>query len=77
MEFVKNFALKYLSNVDNRHTIQKKIISNGDCFFHSLEYAKGEIGLYDRYSRHINDIRTNIVNSIIDKVGSKYKVEGE
>ena len=77
MEFVKNFALKYLPNVDNRHPIQKKIISNGDCFFHSLEYAKGEIGLYDRYSRHINDVRTNIVNSIIDKVGSKYKVEGE
>ena len=33
MEFVKNFALKYLPNVDNRHPIQKKIISNGDCFF--------------------------------------------
>jgi hypothetical protein len=77
MEFVKKFALKYLTNVDNTHPIQNKIISNGDCFFHSLEYANGRIGLYDRYSRHINDTRTNIVNSIIDNVGPKYKVEGE
>ena len=77
MEFVKKFALKYLTNVDNTHPIQNRIISNGDCFFHSLEYANGNIGLYNRYSRHINDTRTNIVNSIIDKVGLKYKVEGE
>jgi hypothetical protein len=77
MDFIKNFALKFLPNVDNNHPIQKKIISNGDCFFHSLEYAKGEIGLYDRYSSHINDTRTNIVNAIIRSVGSKYKVEGE
>ena len=77
MEFVKKFALKYLTNVDNTHPIQNRIISNGDCFFHSLEYANGNIGLYNRYSRYINDTRTNIVNSIIDKVGLKYKVEGE
>ena len=77
MEFVKKFALKYLTNVDNTTPIQNRIISNGDCFFHSLEYANGYIGLYARYSRHINETRTNIVNSIIDKVGLKYKVEGE
>jgi len=77
MEFIKNFALKYLTNVDNTTLIQNKIISNGDCFFHSLEYANGHIGLYAKYSRYINDTRTNIVNAIIRSVGAKYKVEGE
>ena len=76
MKYVRNFGLKFLENVNTNEPIQNDIIIDVDCFFHSLEYAKGKIGLYKDDSDYINKKRRQIVEAVIDHVGPKYKVEG-
>jgi len=81
LEFAKfdafiNAFIPYLKNVNKSDPIQKNIIGNGDCFFHSLEYAIGHVGLYKESNAHVSKTRLNIVDSLIRRVGSKYMVAG-
>jgi hypothetical protein len=73
--FINSFT-PYLENVNKSSPIQRDIIGGGDCFFHSLEYAIGNVGLYHENNDHVRKTRLNIVNSLIRRVGRGYMVEG-
>jgi hypothetical protein len=82
LEFAKfnrfiNLFTPYLKNLNISNPIQKDIIDDGDCFFHSLEYAKGNVGLYKNYNSHVRRTRFNIINDLIKKVGRNYMVAGK
>jgi hypothetical protein len=71
--FINSFT-PYLKNVNKSVPIQQDIIRNGDCFFHSLEYAIGNVGLYRESNTHVSKTRLEIVNSLISRVGRDYMV---
>ena len=73
--FINSFT-PYLENVNKSRPIQNDIIGGGDCFFHSLEYAIGKVGLYHEHNDLVNKTRLKIVNSLIGRVGRGYMVEG-
>jgi len=71
--FINSFT-PYLKNVNKSVPIQQDIIRNGDCFFHSLEYAIGNVGLYRESNTHVSKTRLDIVDSLIRRVGRHYMV---
>lgn len=64
-QYLNEFAEKYLLRCGP--PLLTEIISDGNCFFHSLEYANAECNLDPLY-REINDSRRNIYDRIIARL---------
>jgi hypothetical protein len=68
MNILELFAEKYLSNYDVESPVNNDIVTDGDCFFHALEYASGD-GLQDRaMPLCINSIRKDISDLYVEVI---------
>ena len=72
MSILELFAEKYLNYYDVQSPLNTDIVSNGNCFFHALEYANGDV-TQDRAidecikasRRDVTDLYINLLDSEI------------
>lgn len=68
MNILDLFAEKYLTNYDVESPVNNDIVTDGDCFFHALEYASGD-GLQDRAIQLcINSIRKDLSDLYVEVI---------
>jgi hypothetical protein len=68
MNILDLFAEKYLTNYDVESPVNNDIVTDGDCFFHALEYASGD-GLQDRaIPLCINSIRKDLSDLYVEVI---------
>ena len=68
MEILQSFAIKYLTHCTE--ILEDGIISDGNCFFHALEYADETCDINPLY-RDIMNSRTRIYEQAINRLERK------
>ena len=68
MNILDLFAEKYLTNYDVESPVNNDIVTDGDCFFHALEYASGD-GLQDHSTPLcINSLRKDLSDLYVEVI---------
>jgi hypothetical protein len=73
MNILELFAEKYLNYYDVQSPLNTDIVSNGNCFFHALEYANGDVTqdraiheCIEASRRDVTDLYINLLDYAID-----------
>lgn len=73
MSILELFAEKYLNYYDVQSPLNTDIVSNGNCFFHALEYANGDVTqdraiheCIEASRRDVTDLYINLLDSSIE-----------
>jgi len=74
MEYITAFSQKYLNKCGK--ILEHEILSDGNCFYHSLEYANAECDLDPLYRTIVNS-RRRICNLVIEQIKREHGVRRE
>jgi len=82
MSILELFAEKYLNYYDVQSPLNTDIVSNGNCFFHALEYANGDVTqdraiheCIEASRRDVTDLYINLLDSAIESYREALQIE--